>query len=406
MRIRVWGTIRSSSPIIVMLVLAMLAAGCGGGATGEADDVAATVTGDTTAGDAGDTTTTTDDASGDEPLPETLADFWGYGEDFDPAAEEAKWREREMEVQQKVAECMAAEGFEYTPFIPDEQFGYYGPDEELTEEERMLQYGYGFFTYMLEESEAFEEGAFEEEWSPEDDPNWVYQESLSESERAAYEMALWGNWENWEEPEPTYDDEGNEIWDESMEPDWSEIGGCYNLAQEEVFGGFGGPDPEMEALWEELWPKEEAMWERIQSDPRVVEVNQQWSACMADAGYTFTTQDDIFMYLDELSQDLWADSEGFWQDLEQQAQALPEEEQGAFWEEATKDLGPWGPGVTEEEIQALADEELAIAAADWNCRGDMDEIMEEVSKEYEKQFIAENIDLLRKVKAAQEEMGW
>ena len=85
-----------------------------------------------------------------------------------------------MEVQQKVAECMANEGFEYTPFVPDEQFAYYGPEEEMTEEERMLKYGYGYFTYMLEESEAWEDGGFGEEWDPSNDPNWVYQESLSE----------------------------------------------------------------------------------------------------------------------------------------------------------------------------------------------------------------------------------
>jgi hypothetical protein len=387
------GIQRTARSTALIAILALLIAACGGATTGR--DVAAEPT-----DDSGQATDPADDST-DEELPQTLADFWGYGEDFDPAEEEARYREQEMKLQQSIAECMAAEGFEYTPYVHEESFEYYGPEQDLTEEERMLKYGYGYFTYMLEETAAFEEGAFEEEWDPSDDPNWVYQESLSESERQAYEIALWGNWENFEESGPTYDDEGNEIWEE---PDWSEIGGCQNLAQEEIYGGFG-PDPEMDALYEELWPKQEELYERIQADARIVEANEKWSACMADTGYTFTTQEDIWMYLDELGQDLWSEQEQYSIQIDEQAQALPEEEREAFYEESYADFGPWG-GATEEEIQALAEEELAIAAADWGCRGDLTELMEEVTEEYESQFIAENIELLQQLKNMQEERGW
>jgi hypothetical protein len=397
--------------IAVIAVLLLLGTACGAGTTGGTTN--ANVSADLVdEGEPGDTPSTEDTTDSTDPaptgeLPTTLAEFWGYGEDFDPEAEEAKWRDREMEVQQKVAECMANEGFEYTPYFPDDQFVSFGPEEDMTEEERMLKYGYGYFTYMLEESEGWEEGGFGEEWDPSEDPNWVYRESLSESAQQAYDLALHGNWDNWEEPEPTYDEDGNEIWDESawVEPDWAEIGGCYNLAQQEL-GGFGGPDPEMDALYEEMWPKQEEMWERIQADPRMVEANQEWAACMADAGYSFTSQEDIWMYLDELSNELWSDSEVYYQQIEEGAQGLSEDELEAYYNEAYADFGPWGPGVTEEEITALAEQELAIAAADWNCRGDMDELMQEVSEEYESQFIAENYELLLQIKEMQEDLGW
>lgn len=384
----------TTSRLAVIAILMMLTAACGGGLDGT--DVAAVPTDDSAP-------TSTAAATSSSELPTSMAEFWGYGEDFDPAEEEAKYREQEMQVQQLVAECMAAEGFQYTPYVPEESYAFYDDGRaDLTEEERMAQYGYGVFTYMLEETQAFEEDEYIDDYDPTSDPNWVYQESLSESERTAYELTLWGDWSSFEEPEPTFDEDGNEIW---PEPDWSEIGGCQNTAQEEIWGGFG-PDPEMEALWEELGPKQEELYDRIQTDTRIVEANQEWSACMAGAGYTYTNQEEIHEYLWSLQEEMWEDDESFWLNIEAQAEQLPEDEREAFYEDAYADIGPWGPNVTAEQVQAWADEELAIAAADWDCRGDMTELIQEVTEEYEAQFITENIELLQKVKDAQETLGY
>ena len=54
----------------------------------------------------------------------------------------------------------------------------------------------------------------------------------------------------------------------------------------------------------------------------------------------------------------------------------------------------------------MAEEELEIAAADLECRGDMTELLKKVSEEYESQFIAENYELLLQVKEMQEDRGW
>lgn len=376
--------------IALVAIMTILAAACGGGATGE--DVVAEPTDDEA----------NVDAPGDGEIPSTLEDFFGYGEDnFDPEAEEARYREQEMEVQQSIAECMAAEGFEYTPFVYEQSFDYFGPGEDLTEEDWKAKYGYGYFTMMLEEAEAFEEEAYVDGFDQGDDPNWAYQESLSDSERLAYETALYGNWDSFEDTGPTFDEDGNEIY---VEPDWSEVGGCQNLAYEEAFGGFG-PDSESEAIWQELEPAYEDLWTRIESDPRLVEANQEWAACMAAAGYTFGSQEDIWMYLDELSQELFEGQDEFSQQIEVQAQALPEDEREAFYEEAYSDVGPFG-NADPDEIQALADEEMAIAAADIGCEGGFSELRQEVAEEYEAQFILENLELLQKQKEMQDELGF
>jgi len=341
-----------------------------------------------------DPTSSSDDPSNEEQTsngdPQTLAEFFGYGEeDFDVAAQQAEDRAREMEVQEKTAACMAEQGFEYTPYVPEEMFAYYGgPEEDLTEEERMKKYGYGMFTYMLEEAQNFEE--FEDPYSPENDPNFVRMEAMSESERMAYEKALWGDWESFDW-EPEYDADGNEIF---VEPDMSEIGGCMNLAQEEVWGGGQEFNDEMMALQEQLEPLWMDLYERIEADPRMADANAEWAACMADRGYTFTNQEDIWNYLGEKQEELFSEQQTFF-------------EEGGEIEEGA-DFGPFGPGIDEAMIQQLADEELAIASDDWDCQGgkSFNDLRQEVSEEYEAQFIAENRDLLEQQKALMDQAGF
>ncbi len=316
-------------------------------------------------------------AAGSATEAETLDEFFGWDVE-DPeqqAAEEEKWRQREREMQEEIAECMAEEGFDYKPVIWEEEFGFAGPDdeEELTEEEWKLKYGYGIFAMMLEEMERWdEEGPPDEEFI---DPNMEYMESLSESEREAYEKALWGDWEG-NQPEPQFDEEGNEIW---AEPDWSEIGGCQNTVQQEYYGG-------NEEAWQELDKELQPAWEEfdqwVNTDARVVELTQAWSACMAEKGYDFENEEAIHEYLIGLEEDLWTQNE-----------PPPDWEPT---EEEIENMGPFGPGVDEADVQALADEELGIATADVECAGDMYEEIDEIRKDYEGEFIEKHRDLLER----------
>ncbi|MEA2022973.1 MAG: hypothetical protein U9N79_01640 [Actinomycetota bacterium] len=316
------------------------------------------------------------DAAGPLSEAETLEEFFGWGDDDTEAqkAEEETRKQREREMQEKIAECMAEQGFEYKPIIWEEEFGFVGPgeDEDLTQQEEKLKYGYHMFTMLIEDMQRWEENPPEEEFH---DPNEEYLETLSESESEAYEKALWGDWEG-NEPEPEFDEEGNEIW---VEPDWSEIGGCQNIVEQEYRGD---QNEAMEELWEELEPAWREFEQWINTDSRVVELNQAWSTCMAEKGYDFENEQAIHEYLGGLEEDLWTQNE-----------PPPDWEPT---EEEIEDMGPFGPGITEADVQALADEELAIAAADVECAGGMYEEIDEIAKGYEGKFIEKYRDLLER----------
>jgi hypothetical protein len=104
------------------------------------------------------------------------------------------------------------------------------------------------------------------------------------------------------------------------------------------------------------------MWQSLEIDPRLVEAEAGWSACMAEEGYAFATKEDLENY--------------FWPNLDDLENA------GGF------DALMEGV-ITKSDVQALADEELAIAAADVACRADLDQVHEALRSEYQSEFIDE-----------------
>src|SRR5918996_1462768 len=66
--------------------------------------------------------------------------------------------------------------------------------------------------------------------------------------------------------------------------------GCEGEASEEIWGD----QSQTEDLWQELEPEMTAMYERVQADPRIVALDEEWSACMADAGYEYESQDQMY----------------------------------------------------------------------------------------------------------------
>ena len=228
------------------IAIAVLVAACGG-TTAESDgNEAASAEGTPT------TVQETTEAPG-----EVSADDIDLGEDgelslddFIPGMQtgpmdESDFRAEEMAIQQQVAECMAAEGFEYIPFVPSDVGGGFGFEEE-DQGEWVKKYGFGISTFVLME----EEMRYDEESDPwADDPNQEIVEAMDEVEQEEYFRLLHGGEPPiieetpWEEIEAMSPEEQEAFFDEAYR-DW-EPTGCMNEAYEEAYGG----DHVMKPIW-------------------------------------------------------------------------------------------------------------------------------------------------------------
>lgn len=320
-------------------------------------------------------------------LPSSLASFFGYGDDFDPALEQARYERQELEAQQLIRQCMAQQGWEYTPFVPD--FGeevFFGPGDDLSREEWVAQYGFGISTTFTEQFD--QDFSVEENFDPTDDPNFIYRDSLTPAEQIAYDRALYGSFD-FDESDIEYDEDGNPIFPE-FEPS-----GCFDEAYGELFGGFGGEGGEIEVVYEELGPLYEELFQRIEADPRVVELKGAWSGCMGEAGYTFAGQDDMYMSIEERMSGFYElaygtfDEQGFAESAGGVAVTIVE-----FSESGAPSLTP----EQEADLADLNDYEIAVATADLECSAGYEDVYQRVSQDYEADFIEANIGLLTQVR--------
>jgi hypothetical protein len=265
--------------------------------------------------------------------------------------DEGAWEDQQREVEQLMAECMADQGFEYVPvdYSSMSQPAYEEPDVEWGTREFAEQYGYGMSTWpgMDEQPLPEEEVGFQ-------DPNQAYVEAMSDTERDAYYVALYGDQTG---PEPGEEDE--------WEWDWT-TAGCQGSSQHAIEEKYGLGGEEMTALQEEM----EAMWGQIQADERLTSLNARWADCMADAGYTgLASMDD--------------------------AQNSLMEEQNAIYEEVygngEVDDADWQALEAEvkERTAALTEREIATAVADFDCRDsiDFEKTQVEVANEHQQRFV-------------------
>ena len=361
-------------PIIALLILALVAAACGGGGGGAEPE-------------------TSEDST---PGEETLADFFGYANE-DPEAAEAEYREQESRIQESIRQCMAEAGFEYQPVLPPEgSFGFV--DEEFDEGEWVRTQGFGITTWYG--NEELTEPERVEEWV---DPNQEMLEAMSESESQAWNEALYGT------EEEQMEDMVTEVDPETGEEYQVSYGfgaGCSGKAYEAEYGEQQATDD----LWTELNPEMEAMYERVQADPRIVELDAEWSACMAEAGYEYESmsqmQETIYEDFQARFDAIVGPGGGYADPFE----GWTQEEIDAFFEEKTQEeIDAFFAEAEEssradvdmEALTALQQEEIDLAVADFECRGDYYEVYQEVSEEYEAEFVEQNREILEQIREAQ-----
>lgn len=260
---------------------------------------------------------------GEEQQPDSIEAYLGLGD-------EATSQDLERRLEEAVAACMKAQGFDYQPVNSAEMVQAQVGGEDLSPEEYAATYGYGITTY----EEAGDE-------SGSTDPNQATYEALSEAEREAWDTALWGD---------TLDVEAEEA--ESFTP-----GGCYGEAWDEVYGKI--PAELQQALM--------AMEEQVSSDPRYVKAEAEWAGCMRRAGHEFASTDEPVDAIGEKAQAQFTDL---------RAAAADDDA-------ADLDTAAW---------DALRAEEIAVAKADQACRAEFlsPELEEEIRADVERRFIAEH----------------
>lgn len=258
-------TKRIRSALVGIVTLAFLASGCGGDAQAE-------------------------DAEADQPSP--MSEYFGWDdEDYDPVTALAE----QNEIESKVAECMRAEGFEYTPVEQNAEDWESGSEEDadLWKDPKAYgaKYGYGVVKNYLDwEVENIQDeldgNSDEEEYVP--TGNDLYAQNLPPAEQEAYWNTLYGGSIEVEE----------ENGDISGYPDPDEPG-CYNSAQEEVQGSNQWSDPEFSEKFDELSSG-------MEDDPRLVTAQRAWVTCMGDtvtsldlpAGFSVSGPNDMYQVFD------------------------------------------------------------------------------------------------------------
>ena len=241
-------------------------------------------------------------------------------------------------VEELVATCMAAEGFEYVPVDQAQYYTANGNDAEVDRdtEEWVAANGYG---YNLTDEQQAEQNA---QWEDVVDPNQEYLASLSESEQTAYYEVLQG-------PQSTEE--------EMSDPEfvYQQLG-CQGEASIEVRGQQLYENPEYKDLIADMTK----LWEKQLELPEVKAVNAAWSGCMADAGYPdLKTKDGVYDIMNAQNEEAYADG--------------------------TEEL-------SDEKRAEMRDEEIDLALADFHCAEDVDYTTVTLTAQFalEEQFIADN----------------
>lgn len=337
-----------------------------------------------------------------------LGEYLGWSDaNFDEDAAEAEWAEQEREVQEAIAVCMAAEGFEYIPVdvAAQQAFfeGQFEDDLEWGSEEWTAKYGFGVSTERFSQEQVGPDlvghnysSSIDNEGPP--DPNQEYVESLSSDEQNAYFEALYGGEDDY--IVPIWEEEGREPTEEEIEAydrEWQENydpSGCEPVAYEELYNGSAG-EADWQAFDAEFGAALAELDERMESHPDVIAYRDEVRTCVEAKGLEFITDQDAYEYFEQALNDAglgWQDEADPFEGID--TTGFTDEDYNRVWEESQRQL------LSPEKLTALAEvqeHEIATAVALSECGGGWENEMVELASvriELEEEFLAENADRL------------
>ena len=349
--------------------------------------------GSTQAAQDGETTQTTEYES-------PLLDFLGIDANFANADNRADQAQIERETQEKIAACMRAEGFEYTPTSTGSFQAFSTGDEEGLEwgtKAWVDKYGFGVSTQLYSQEDVGPDlvghnfGSFLQEDTSKNDPNEAYIQTLSEGDQQAYYAALYGN-DSGPEYDPSLSDEENEaLIDEYFGPDY-QPSGCASTAYDEAFGDQFG---DIDKFYQEFGDQIQELEERFNADPRVAEVRSKTKACIADKGYDYTDEETAYEDLQDRISDIGngGGTVVFTDDMTDEEFDASALEQLKLSE------------ADREKLKAAQEYEIAFAQAVVECSGgslsiDADPELTKIRIQMEQEFIDANSDALSEFKGA------
>lgn len=384
--------IEKAKRLAVVVIFVLVAAGCGGssdsgiivGADAEVNSSGDDVTADSESTNLGAFIDGADDspAVDDSEQPATLQDYLGMAAlSFDLVDSGAYLAQQDQRVEELIARCMMREGFEYVAVTPPpERYEFSTPgDVEVARE-----HGFSVSTRYGRTNTNVED-----EWI---DPNESIEESLSESERRAYYEALHGTFHTIVVPDPEGEGDGSgeiEVLRQGSD-------GCRRRAYEEVYAFDAA-----QAISSQL--DLDSVRERIEADPRIVELDVEWAECMAQRGHGYrdrdTSFDAAFDYFRERFREVLKPSGGFvdpfkgmsTDEIDAFVDGLSPEELDDFYAQADRRRQN---AVDQEALAALQAEERALAVDFAECSDGMHQRTIEIYREYEAQIVAENRPLL------------
>jgi hypothetical protein len=246
-------------------------------------------------------------------------------------------------VENSIAACMKAQGFDYVPVDPVAQQAALTGKANMSDEEYEQLFGYGITTLYGRATEQT-------------DPNEKIRAQLGDADRAAYDRALSGG-----KPDQTFVlavDTG----------EFTELGGCTKKATDEAFGGT--------KLLQTLQHKLDELDDSIAADQRMVHAQDAWRACVRNA----TGAD-------------YEDAESIEEEIKQRFESIV----GSVVPPGQ--VAPPGTQVDMTALHKLQQDEMDLFNKDRSCEKKLiDPVETKVRQEKEAKFKIDNADLLRKVR--------